>query len=174
MRKLRTDEMGRMDPHTYATAPKRPLILVADNVRSMHNIGAFFRTADAFALQGLVLCGISAVPPHRDIYKTALGAENTVPWSYEKDIELAIQSLKNQGYTIAVLEQTDSSIQLDLWQPGGPVALVVGHEVEGVGQAALALADVALEIPQYGTKHSLNVSVATGIALYELCKHIPL
>ncbi|MCE3008438.1 MAG: TrmH family RNA methyltransferase [Bacteroidetes bacterium] len=171
MRKKQADALGRPDAATFAHQPRLPLLLVADNVRSMHNIGAFFRTADAFALQGILLCGISACPPHRDIYKAALGAEQTVPWRYEQDVVLAVAGLRDRGYTIALLEQTDASLPLAAYRPPQghqPLALVVGNEVQGVSESLLPLAHLALEIPQWGTKHSLNVSVAAGIALYTL------
>lgn len=174
MRKLKLEELGRMDAAAYAERPKRPIVLVADNVRSMHNIGAFFRTADALAIQEIILCGISAQPPHRDIHKTALGAELTVAWTYEQDVAVAVAQLKAKGYTILGLEQTDNSTVLASYVPQGPLALVAGHEVKGMSESILPLLDQALEIPQYGTKHSLNVSVATGIALYQLSSYYPL
>jgi 23S rRNA (guanosine2251-2'-O)-methyltransferase len=170
MRKLSMTELQRPDAAAYAAQPKLPLVLVADNVRSMHNVGAFFRTADALNLQGLWLCGITATPPHRDIYKSALGAETTVPWQHAPDVVQAIQALKQQGYHIILLEQTDASVDIRAFVPpsDAPLALVVGNEVNGVTDALLPLADAAIEIPQYGTKHSLNVSVAAGIALWHL------
>ncbi|MBX3102625.1 MAG: TrmH family RNA methyltransferase [Bacteroidetes bacterium] len=172
MRKLTMEELNRPDAAASAGLSRLPLRLVVDNVRSMHNVGAFFRTADALAIEGLVLCGITAQPPHREIHKSALGAEDTVHWEYLPDVADALRHLRSQGYYIALLEQTDAGIPLpDFSLPlNRPLALVVGNEVSGVSDAALALADVALEIPQYGTKHSLNVSVAAGIAMWQLCQ----
>ncbi|MFN0203929.1 MAG: RNA methyltransferase [Bacteroidia bacterium] len=152
---------------------KYPIIGVLDNVRSMHNVGAIFRSADAFRVAKLYLCGITPTPPHREIHKTALGAEESVDWEYAEDTAALLQQLKENGCYIAALEQTEKSVSLpDFQLPNQPIVLVFGHEVEGVAQAAINLADVTLEIPQFGTKHSLNVSVAAGIALYQVAVRV--
>lgn len=180
-RKLKVTEMGRATLESYRTQPKLAIALVADNIRSMHNVGALLRTADAFALSSVHLCGITAQPPHPEIHKTALGAEDSVDWHYHPHTTEAITHLRDEGYTIVALEITDNALPLShlcSWldtqrqsTAGTPVALVVGHEVKGVSDEALALCHHATVIPQYGTKHSLNVSVSAGIALWELAKH---
>jgi len=150
----------------YADRPRHPIVGVLDNIRSVYNVGAIFRTADAVRLQELVLCGMTARPPRPDIRKTALGAEETVPWRYFESAEEAVRVLKKQGFQIALLEQTDESV--DLWEArfDFPLALVVGHEWHGVSEEVLPLADLAVSIPMFGAKTSLNVSVAFGIAAY--------
>jgi tRNA G18 (ribose-2'-O)-methylase SpoU len=170
MRKLPIEEIPRYDAESFASAPKTPLVGVLDNIRSRNNVGALFRTADAFALEALYVCGITPRPPHRDIRKTALGAEETVAWEEWPAITQALHHLKEQGYAVFALEHTDTSQNIEQYQPppGGKVALILGHEVTGVQEEALALCDGALEIPQFGTKHSLNVSVAAGVAFYIL------
>lgn len=173
-RKLSILEMQRLTEDEYRRSPKRNVVLVLDNIRSMHNVGAAFRSSDAFRIQAIYLCGITATPPHPLIRKTALGAEEAVEWHYFSETTEAIEALKQQGYTLCVLEQTTKSCPLNqLPSPllSDPVALVVGNEVYGVQEEVVAQAQYALEIPQYGTKHSLNVSVATGIALYALTAH---
>ncbi|ACE06146.1 hypothetical protein Aasi_0766 [Candidatus Amoebophilus asiaticus 5a2] len=172
MKKLSTQELGRLSTKEFKNALKIPLILVLDNLRSMHNIGAAFRIADAFLLEKIYLCGITAQPPHREIHKTALGAEETVIWEYVPDTYTLLQSLKTKGYLIVALEQTDESIPLQSYQinSNNKCALVFGNEVFGIQEEALAACDLALEIPQHGTKHSLNVSVSMGIAIWELTK----
>lgn len=172
MQKLKLQELNRLSIQDFQTAPKRPIALVLDNVRSMHNIGAAFRIGDAFLLEKIYLCGITAHPPHREIHKTALGAEDTVAWEYIPHTAALLPSLKAKGYVIAALEQTDQSITLQNYSPPQfhKHALVFGNEVFGISEEALALCDVALEIPQYGTKHSLNVSVSMGIAVWEVTK----
>ena len=151
--------------------PKTPLIVVTDNVRSMHNIGSIFRTADAFLIEEIILGGISGTPPHPEISKTALGAEETVKWRHLADTIECVGKLKKEGWKICVLEQTHESIPLPEFRgkENEKRVLVVGNEVTGVSQEIVDLADYVLEIPQYGTKHSLNVSVSAGIALYQLC-----
>ncbi len=149
---------------------ERPIVLVADNVRSMNNIGSFFRTADALGAHSVVLCGISGRPPHPEIYKTALGAEESVPWIYEHNSADACRQLKSEGWTLCVLEQAHGSVSPADYRPAPEekIALVVGNEVEGVSQEIVDMADVVLEIPQCGVKHSLNVSVSAGIALWSI------
>lgn len=174
MLKLKSAELGRMSVDEFKRSTKLPLMVVLDNVRSMHNVGSVFRTADAFLLNGIYLCGYTPQPPHRDIQKTALGATETVAWTYAQDIADAIRELKELGYKIWAVEQTVDSIPLQDFNPGAQdkIALILGNEVEGVGEQVLALCDGVLEIPQFGTKHSLNVSVAAGIVLWEVGKKI--
>lgn len=164
-------ELTNCSLEDYKSKPKRPLVLVADNVRSMYNVGAMMRTADALLVQSLVLGGITGCPPHPEITKTALGAEESVDWTHTGDTYAAVLSLKERGWKICVLEQTHNSIPLQDFRPraGTPLVLVVGNEVHGVDQRIVDLADAVLEIPQEGVKHSLNVSVSAGIALWHLC-----
>jgi tRNA G18 (ribose-2'-O)-methylase SpoU len=172
MRKLILDELGRVDAETFKNQEKKPIVLLLDNIRSMANIGSLFRTADAFALEKLILCGITATPPHREIRKTALGAEDTVEWQHYPTTLEAVESYKQQGYYIIGLEQTDSSISLTEFKwPDSPLAIILGNEVDGVELEALQQCDICLEIPQFGTKHSLNVSVAGGIIAYEAARN---
>ncbi|WP_299321058.1 RNA methyltransferase [uncultured Porphyromonas sp.] len=170
MSKLKITEMERLSADAYRTSAKLPLILVLDSIRSMNNIGSIFRSADAFRIEGLVLCGITAQPPHPDIHKTALGAEDSVPWRYSSSALEVVGELQAEGYTVLALEQAHESLHLDRFvpEPGARYALVLGNEVKGVAEEVVAAADHCLEIPQYGTKHSLNVSVAAGIALWQL------
>ena len=170
MRKLKLDELNRPSVEEFSKMKKIPLVVVLDNIRSMQNVGSVFRTSDAFAVEKIVLCGITARPPHRDIQRAALGATESVNWSYEQDIEAALALLKSEGYQIIGLEQTSESILMNAGElkpkPNEKYALVLGNEVEGISDAALPLLDIALEIPQSGTKHSLNVSVAAGVAIW--------
>jgi 23S rRNA (guanosine2251-2'-O)-methyltransferase len=174
MLKLKSAELGRMSVDEFKRSTKLPLMVVLDNVRSMHNVGSVFRTADAFLLNGIYLCGYTPQPPHRDIQKTALGATETVAWTYAQDIADAIRELKELDYKIWAVEQTVDSIPLQDFNPGAQdkIALILGNEVEGVGEQVLALCDGVLEIPQFGTKHSLNVSVAAGIVLWEVANKL--
>jgi tRNA G18 (ribose-2'-O)-methylase SpoU len=176
MKKLTTAEMGRLSVEDYHKADKLPLVVVLDNVRSQHNVGAVFRTADAMRIESVWLCGICCCPPNQEIHKTALGAEETVEWRYFKDTMEAIRELKAQGYTIYAVEQAHDSVTLeeaaekvqrDKGQ-GTKIAVVLGHEVFGVQQEVIDQCHQCIEIPQYGTKHSLNVSVAAGIVIYRL------
>ncbi len=172
MRKLTIEELNRLSLADFKAADKRPVVVVLDNVRSMHNVGAVLRTADAFCIEKVYLCGITPRPPHREIRKTAIGAEESVDWEYHADILPLAQSLKADGYQLLPLEQAAGSTQLDAFetQTGDQYALIIGHEIEGVQQAVIDLSDTCLEIPQFGTKHSLNVSVAAGIAMHHLTK----
>ena len=172
MKKLSTTELNRISVEEFQDTDKIPLVVVLDNLRSMHNVGAAFRTGDAFAIEKLMLCGITAQPPHRDIQKTALGATDSVVWEYVSRTEDALRSLKEQGYRICIIEQTNESVSLAefTFKPNEKYAVVFGNEAFGVDDSALPLADVALEIPQYGTKHSLNVSVCLGVVLWEAVK----
>jgi 23S rRNA (guanosine2251-2'-O)-methyltransferase len=170
MRKLTMTELNRLPVADFKATPKSPVVLVLDNVRSLHNVGAVFRTADAFALEQLYLCGVTGQPPHREITKTALGSTESVAWTHEATTLRAVQQLKEAGYQLIAVEQTTGSILLPQFQPvaGQPLALVLGNEVFGVDDEVLALCDAAVEIPQLGTKHSLNVSVAAGVVLWDI------
>lgn len=174
-RKLLNSELGRPDIEEYKHMRKSPITVVLDNVRSRHNIGSAFRTCDAFRASGIILCGISSTPPAPEIHKSALGAEFSVDWQYSQSTEEALRRLKADGYTIIGVEQTENSISTDRFlngemtlSPDRKYAVVFGNEVHGISQEAVDLCDCTLEIPQYGTKHSLNVSVAIGIVLYVL------
>jgi tRNA G18 (ribose-2'-O)-methylase SpoU len=174
MKKLSMDELNRVSPEAFHRQEKFPLVVVLDNIRSMHNVGSLFRTCDAFNVEKLYLCGITATPPHKEIAKTALGATESVKWEYIEDGVTVIQQLKNQGYKVYAVEQTDQSISLNRWeqQANEKIAIVLGNEVFGVDDRLLAKCTGALEIPQYGTKHSLNVAIAGGIVIWELCRNI--
>jgi len=176
MQKLTTAEMGRMSVEEYHEADKLPLVVVLDNVRSQHNVGAVFRTADAMRIERVVLCGICCCPPNQEIHKTALGAEESVEWSYFKETQEAVRELQAQGYTVYAVEQAHDSmtleeaavkVQRDKVQ-STKVAVVLGHEVFGVQQEVVDRCDGCIEIPQYGTKHSMNVSVTAGIVMYRI------
>ncbi len=168
MQKTSYEQMGRLTPGEFAAAPRMEVVIVLDNVRSANNVGSFFRTADAFAARGLALCGITACPPSKEIHKTALGAEMTVEWTHYASTPEAIAALKADGYTVVAVEQVGGSVSLQDFvpQPDSRYALVFGNEVDGVGDDALKLCDAAIEIPQAGTKHSLNVSVSGGAVLW--------
>lgn len=169
-RKLLVTEMGRLDVEGFKAARKLPLCVVLDDIRSAHNVGSVFRTADAFRLEGLCLCGITACPPSTDIHKTALGAEHAVAWQHYDSALSATLALKARGYTVMALEQAVGSTPLQQLRldPHGRYALVIGNEVKGVDQRVVSRADVVVEIPQFGTKHSLNVSVSCGVALWQM------
>ena len=173
-RKLLNSELGRISSNEYSSAEKMPVTIVLDNVRSQHNIGAAFRSADAFAAERIILCGICATPPSAEIHKSALGAENTIPWEYFEESTDAVNSLKEGGYEIISVEQTENSTLLNNIKPGidKKYALVFGNEVKGVKQEVVDVSDLVLEIPQHGTKHSINVSVSIGVVLWEFSKHI--
>ena len=166
--KLKVTEMGRMSVEAFRNSEKIPVAIVLDNVRSMYNVGSVFRTADAFRLNQICLCGITSTPPHPEIHKTALGAEDTVEWTYFKDTADAVIELRNQGYLIIAIEQVKNSITLEDFNidMNNRYALVLGDEVKGVQQQVVDLCDDCIEIPQYGTKHSLNVSVTAGIVMH--------
>ncbi|MBR5876950.1 MAG: TrmH family RNA methyltransferase [Alistipes sp.] len=168
MRKITNQELNRPSVDEFATMGRIPVVVVLDNVRSAQNIGAFFRTGDAFAIERVALCGITATPPSRDIHKSALGAELTVKWDYYPTTLECVASLKASGYTVLAIEQVEGAVMLDKMEidPEKRYALIFGNEVEGVDQAVVDQADGAIEIPQVGTKHSVNVSVAGGIVLW--------
>ena len=170
--KLTIPEMHRLTVDEFHAADKVPLIVVLDNVRSQHNVGAVFRTADAFRLQAVYLCGICCCPPNAEIHKTALGAEETVPFRYFADTLAAVKALKEAGYRVLAIEQAHNSIDLDTFQTTVPTAVILGHEVFGVQQAVIDACDGCIEIAQYGTKHSLNVSVTAGIVLYKISQQL--
>ena len=171
-RKLQMEEMGRISAEEFKRADKAPLVVVLDEIRSQNNVGSLFRTADAFRLERLVLCGITATPPTPEIHKTALGAELSVAWEHADDTLSAVRRLKAEGYLILALEQAEGSVMLNEFVVGRGVkyALVVGNEVNGVRQEVVSECDACLEIPQFGTKHSLNVSVSAGMAIWEIVK----
>ncbi len=170
MRKLSNAELNRKSITDFRAAPKSPFILVLDNVRSLNNVGSVFRTADAFIVEAIWLCGITATPPHREIHKTALGATESVAWRYFATAAEAVRELREKEYVIISVEQAEGSVSLDNYIPeaGKKYALVFGHEIKGVSEEVVELSDACIEIPQYGTKHSFNVAVSAGIVLWEL------
>ncbi len=169
-KKLKLEGLNRISVTEFKSSEKHPVVIVLDNIRSAYNIGSVFRTADALAIEGVYLCGITAIPPHREIYKTALGASESVEWNYFENTLHAISKLKMKGYQILSLEQVENSVMLDEFESSvnSKYALVVGNEVDGVMQEVIDSSDVCIEIPQYGTKHSFNVSVSAGIALWDI------
>lgn len=172
MRKLSMDELGRKSVDEFRESEKIPVTVVMDNVRSMHNVGSIFRTADAFLIEKICLCGYTPQPPHRDINKTALGATETVSWVYHADALACVKAFKDAGYFIAAVEQAEGSTQLSEFRvpQGKPMVVIFGNEVDGVQNELISLCDAAIEIPQMGMKHSLNVSVAAGIVLFTLAE----
>lgn len=173
MRKLKNAGLNRLNVEQFKSAAKSPFVIVLDNIRSQNNIGSVFRTADAFLVGHIYLCGISATPPHREIHKTALGATDAVEWSYIQSTEQAIRTLKENNYLVYAVEQAEKSLSLEAFEPkfDNKIALVFGNEVKGVSEEAMGLSDGCLEIPQYGTKHSLNISVSVGVVIWDLfCK----
>jgi len=169
VRKLRNIELNRLSVDEFKATAKSPLVVVLDGVRSMSNVGSIFRTCDAFNVAHLYLTGISPQPPHREITKTAIGAELAVDWSYEKSIMNVIRDLRDRDYQIIAVEQTSESTLLSDWEPDadGKIAIVFGHEIDGVSDEVISLSDACIEIPQFGTKHSLNVSVCAGVVLWQ-------
>jgi 23S rRNA (guanosine2251-2'-O)-methyltransferase len=173
MRKLANAELNRKTVKEYKRAPKIPVVVVLDNVRSLNNIGSVFRTCDAFMIESLYLCGITAIPPHREIHKTALGATESVHWTYFKNTRDALKQLQCEGYTLCAVEQTENSTMLQDFKPvpEKKYAVVFGHEIHGIDQSVVDACDLSLEIPQLGTKHSINVAVSAGIVLWEIFRH---
>ncbi|MFB5944576.1 RNA methyltransferase [Albibacterium profundi] len=169
MRKLSMDELNRPTIEQFKNRKKLPVVLLLDSIRSLHNVGSIFRTADGFAIERIILCGITGQPPHREIEKTALGATQSIDWSYEKNIINAISHLRKENYQIIAIEQADNSLYLDEYQPKAnkKYALILGNEVNGVSDEAMEMIDNCIEIPQFGTKHSLNVVVSAGIILWD-------
>lgn len=170
--KLKLEELNRIDVETFKKVDKIPLVVVLDNIRSMHNVGATFRTADAFLVEKIILCGITPQPPHREIHKAALGATESVAWSHEADINVTINDLKSQGFEVVGIEQTTNSTMITDFKidSSKKYAVILGNEVEGISDEALQNIDSFIEIPQLGTKHSLNVSVCGGIVMWEFAK----
>lgn len=176
MRKLSMEELNRIDIDSFKNQTKVPIVVVLDNVRSMHNVGSTFRTADGFAIEKILLCGITGAPPHREIEKTALGATQSVDWEHHRNTVAAVQQLKKEDYTILAVEQAAESTALqhiDI-QPNKKYALVFGNEVHGVSDDVMQIVDGCIEIPQFGTKHSLNVSVTIGIVLWQFIQKLKL
>ena len=174
MRKLENNELGRPSAETFKEIAKIPVVVVLDNIRSCHNTGSVFRTSDALLVERIFLCGITSTPPDKEIRKTALGAENSVAWEYCPDTLEAVSTLKAQGYTVIAVEQVEKSISLSDYHPSfnSKLALVFGNEVKGVRQEVVDQCDLALEIPQFGTKHSFNISVSVGIVLWDIFNKI--
>ena len=168
-RKISLDELNRLSVEDFKTAEKYPYVLILDNVRSLNNVGSVFRTADAFRAEKIYLCGITGTPPHRDITKTALGATESVEWEHVQDVVALIDGLKQEGWTVAAIEQAEGSVSLQDFQPvlNNKIAFVFGNEVAGVNSSIVEKADMILEIPQYGTKHSLNIAVSAGIVCWD-------
>ena len=169
MRKLKNNELGRIDVAEFKQIPKTPLIVILDDIRSLNNIGSIFRTADAFIIEKIILCGITASPPNKDIQKTALGSTESVDWEYQKNVSLVIENLKKEGVYIWSIEQTENSSKLNKLKISNnhKHAIILGNEVKGVSQNAIDLSDNVIEIPQFGTKHSLNVSACSAILIWE-------
>ncbi len=174
MRKLKITELNRLTQEDFKEVEKTPLVVVLDNVRSLHNVGSVFRTADAFLVEKICLCGITACPPHAEIHKTALGAENTVEWVYYEDTCEALKNLKIEGYQLLAIEQAEGSVLLNdfVLNKHEKYAIVLGNEVKGVLQEAIDICDNCIEIPQFGTKHSLNVSVTSGIVIWDFFRKL--
>lgn len=170
MRKLTMDELDRKSVEEFKQSQKVPIIAVLENVRSAYNVGSVFRTADAFLIEAVYLCGYTAFPPHKEVRKTALGADETVAWQHFKNTTAALTSLREQGFSIFAVEQAENSFKLQEFKQAGKVALIFGNEVTGVEQSTIAQTDGCIEIPQLGMKHSLNISVAAGVVLWELVR----
>ena len=176
MRKLKNSELDRLDVEGFKQAKKTPLIVILDNIRSLNNIGSVFRTCDAFLIKKIYLCGITACPPHKDIHKTALGATETVAWEYAKDTLSVVELLQNKGVQIISIEQAEGATMLHDFTPSKDAihAVVFGNEVKGVSQEVVSASDLVVEIPQYGTKHSLNISVSVGVVVWDLFRKLQL
>ena len=172
MRKLKLEELNRISVEDYKESSKTPVVVILDNIRSLHNVGSIFRTSDALRLEAVYLCGITSTPPHKEIHKTALGAEDSVDWHFFKETMEAVKKLKKDGYLLIGLEQVEGSTDLRDFRPDTQkkYAIILGHEVRGIDQQVVDACDLCLEIPQYGTKHSFNVSVSGGIVLWEIAK----
>lgn len=170
MRKLKNEELNRISADEYKKAEKMPLVIVLDNIRSLNNIGSVFRTADAFRVEKIYLCGITGRPPHREIHKTALGATESVDWEYQEKTNEAIVKLKNSKYKVVAIEQMESSINLSDYkpEPNEKLALIFGNEISGISEDIIKDIDLCIEIPQFGTKHSFNIAVSAGIVLWHL------
>lgn len=176
MRKLKNSELGRIEVEEFKKASKIPLIIILDNIRSLNNIGSVFRTSDAFLIEKIFLCGITAKPPHKEIHKTALGATESVAWEYAEDTLALVEKLQEEKIHIASIEQAENSIMLQDFNPikNQKYAIIFGNEVKGVQQKVVSTSDYCIEIPQYGTKHSLNISVSCGVVVWDLFKKMKL
>jgi len=174
MRKLKNSELNRLTIEEFKKTDKIPIVVVLDNIRSLNNVGSVFRTSDAFRIERIILCGFTATPPNKEIHKTALGAEDSVDWEFAEKTENAVSKLKNDGYVICSIEQVENSIMLPDFNiaKDKKYALVFGNEVKGVQQSVVNLSDYSIEIPQEGTKHSLNISVSAGIVLWDFYKNL--
>jgi len=174
MKKLSMSQLNRLSAEEFKNSGKMPVVIVLDDVRSAYNVGSIFRTADAFRVSGIYICGISARPPHKDISKTALGATESVEWKYFRDASDAVRSLKEEDFKVYAIEQADESISLEQFMPEkvSKIAIIFGHEVFGVRDELFPVIDGCLEIPQFGTKHSFNVAISAGIVLWELSKKL--
>lgn len=174
MRKLANSELQRLEIEEFKKATKTPLIVILDNVRSLNNIGSVFRTCDAFLIEKIFLCGITATPPNKEIHKTALGATQSVDWEYVESTISVVERLKSEGICVVGVEQTEKSVMLNDFQPKSATkyAVIFGNEVKGVEQEVVSASDGVIEIPQYGTKHSLNISVSAGIVIWDLWKKL--
>ncbi len=168
MRKLQLTELNRKSKEEFHSSSKWPVRIILDNIRSAHNVGSIFRTSDAFMIEKIFLCGITASPPNKEILKAALGATESVEWEHLSSSREAVELCKKENYQIICIEQTSESVALNNYQPNGPLALIFGNEVNGVDETLFDLVDIAVEIPQFGTKHSFNVSVCAGIVLYDV------
>jgi 23S rRNA (guanosine2251-2'-O)-methyltransferase len=169
MQKLKLEDLNRVSVEAFKEQEKLPVVVILDNVRSMHNVGSVFRTGDGFAIEKLILCGITANPPHREIEKTALGATASVDWEHVEETTAAVTTLREQGYTIIAIEQAKNSTMLHTYQPdmSKKYALIFGNEVDGVSDEVMAMCDECIEIPQFGTKHSFNIVISAGIVLWD-------
>ncbi|MET4080491.1 23S rRNA (guanosine2251-2'-O)-methyltransferase [Pedobacter sp. UYP30] len=176
MKKLKLDDLNRTDVASFKKQPKLPIVVVLDNVRSMHNVGSIFRTSDAFSIEEILLCGITAQPPHREIEKAALGATKSVDWRHFTSTKEAVEFLKANNYRILAIEQASGSTMLNLFEPqeDGKFALIFGNEVEGVSDEVMNIVDDCVEIPQFGTKHSFNISISAGIVLWDVVSKLML
>mgnify|MGYP003667454255 FL=1 len=170
MRKLKNNELGRISVSAFKKTSKTPIIVVLDNIRSLNNVGSVFRTSDAFLIEKIYLCGFTATPPHKEIHKTALGATESVDWEHKEDTVTLVNELRAEGIVVASIEQVENSIMLDEFkpEPNKKIAIVMGNEVKGVQQEVINASDYCIEIPQKGTKHSLNISVSCGVVLWDL------
>ena len=173
MKKLKNKDLQRINIEEFKIAKKTPITIILDNVRSALNVGSVFRTSDAFLIENIILCGITATPPNKEIRKAALGSTDSVNWKYVKNTNDAVQQLIKEGYYVVGIEQVDKSTQLNEFElPKKPIAIIMGNEVNGVAQEVINECNTVIEIPQFGTKHSLNISVTTGIVIWELWKKL--
>jgi tRNA G18 (ribose-2'-O)-methylase SpoU len=174
LRKLKLEELNRLDNESYKLAKKKPLVVVLDSIRSAMNVGSIFRTCDSFATEEIIICGYTATPPHKEITKTAIGATETVKWRYIEDVNQACKELIDNCYELVLVEQTDQSVELSDFRidPSKKYAIVMGNEVDGISDQLICIANQALEIKQYGTKHSLNVAVCAGIVIHHFAIHL--